>query len=170
MALILSNGDEISFNVPRRYWSQWEHVVRDAVTLHMIEMKITFGVSKCPAAMGETMQTVFAIVPIVPIVEKIIMKQSGTYQRTQIHLVPQMHSVRQPYGQAGHSNGMRVCGDHTVLIAGSFDLHVLMTKNVMTMDMYDSLYLRTRQHRFAFFLLFLLEQRFRSLVCRTVAG
>ena len=66
---------------------------------------------------------------------------------------------------------MRVCGDHTVLIAGSFDLHVFMTKNVMTMNMYDSLYLRTRQqHRFAFSFCFLLEQRFRSLVCRTVAG
>ncbi len=117
----------------------------------MVELEIAFGITKGPTPMGEAVQTMLTIVPVVPIVEKIIMEQSGAYQRTQIHLVPQVHSIRDPYGQTGHPDGMRVCGDHTMLVAGSFNLHAFMAENVVAINMHYSLYLRTRQqHRFAF--------------------
>lgn len=63
-------------------------MVLNAVTFHSIEMEIAHGIAHGGATMSETMHAMHTIVPLVPIIKKIIMQQSGANQRTQIHPMP----------------------------------------------------------------------------------
>ena len=73
-----------------------------------------------------------------------------------------MQPVCDPYGQTGHTNGMRKRGDHAMLVTDSFDLHMLMAQYLLAVKSNKLLYLRSCQwHRFAFvyvLLLWLLKQ------------
>ena len=124
-------------------------MVRDAVAFDMIETEVTNGVAYGGVAVGEAMQTMLAIVPIMPIVKEVVVQQRGTDERMQLDPVPQVQPVRHPHGEAGYAYRMRERGHHAVLIAALFDLHMLMFENLPAVSVDQPLDLYASQHYFS---------------------
>ena len=96
------------------------------------------------------METVRAIVPIMPVIEKIIVEQSGADQRMQVDPMPQMQPVGEPYRQTCHTDGMGECGHRTMLVAVSLDSHMPMPDDFGAVLLHEALDLRSSEmHRFA---------------------
>ena len=85
---LIRGGHQISLDVFRWARRQREHMVHDAVAFDSIEFEIVDGVAHGCAAMGEAMQSMGPFIPIVPIIQEVIVEQSGANQRMQVDTMP----------------------------------------------------------------------------------
>lgn len=118
----------------------------DAVTLDGSKLEITRSVEQRGLPMSEPVQAVRAVVPLMPVVQEVIVQQSGAHERTLIDPVPQAHPVRQPYAQACHSDGMGERRDHAMLVTVLFDAHMLVLDDFLTMVLDNALDLGAVEH------------------------
>lgn len=142
---LIRQRDKVSFDIGGRHRGHREHMVFDAVAFDVVEVKILQSVHQGRMAMGEAVPTVLPIVPVVPVVQEVVVQESRTNQRPEIHVVPEMCAIRQPNGEARHTYGMLECGDIAVLIAATFDLHVLMFDDFTAMLGDQALNLRSSE-------------------------
>lgn len=101
-------------------------MVLDAVAFDIVELEVLQGIDQGGAAMGEAMPLVFAVIPVVPVVQEVIVQESRANQGFEVDAVPQVCAVGHPHSQAGDTHGMFERGDIAVLVAAAFDLHVAM--------------------------------------------
>ena len=85
---LIRGGHQIPFDIFRRARCQREHMVHDTVAFDSIELEIMDCVAHGCAAMGEAMQSMGSFIPIVPIIQEVIMEQSGANQRMQVDTMP----------------------------------------------------------------------------------
>ena len=144
---LVRHGDQISLDVFRRNRRHGEHVLGDAVAFDMVEVEIAHRIVQRSLSMGEAMQPMLAIVPIVPVVKEVVVQQRGSDQGMQIDAIPQVQTVGHPYRQTSDANGMGECGHRPMLVAPSFDVHMLVFEHFTPMLVDQPLNLNSRQHR-----------------------
>lgn len=108
-------------------------MVLDAVAFDIVELEVLQGIDQGGVAMGEAMPLVFAVIPVVPVVQEVIVQEGRANQGFEVDAVPQVCAVGHPHSQAGDTHGMFERGDAAVLVAAAFDLHVAMLDDLTAM-------------------------------------
>ena len=119
---------------------------RNAVTFDAAELEVAGGVEQRGLPMGQTMQTMRTVVPLMPVVQEIVVEQRGTYQCALIDPVPQMHPVRQPDAEAGDPDGMGESRHRPMLVTGTLDAHMLVQDDFLALTLDDALDLDSIEH------------------------
>lgn len=92
-------GDQIAFDIARRHRGHREHVVLDAVAFDIVELEVLQGIDQGGVAMGEAMPLVFAVIPVVPVVQEVIVQEGRANQGFEVDAVPQVCAVGHPHSQ-----------------------------------------------------------------------
>lgn len=128
----IHRNSRVTFSVTQQRRNRQRRIILSTITFSVIRLRILRNVSRNNITVNRTVPLIFTIVPIIPIMRRMVIRRNHTGRKFRISTMPRIHTINRPRDRTNSARKVFRHNSITILMMTTFSLRITVLSSLAT--------------------------------------